>query len=109
EAAAEGFHQDTDLDGATTEPTIGLGDRQRQPAELGEFLPDIRAEAEWIVGDPAAVIGGIGFVDEAVGTFAQQPLLVAQGQVHLIYFAFPTLLVPLSGPRDGALRDPPPC
>ena len=88
EPAAECFHQNADLDGAAAEAAIGLRDRQRQPAEFGELLPEIGAEAERIVGDPAAVIGGIGFLDEAVGTFAQQPLLVAQGEVHLIYFAF---------------------
>ena len=55
----------------------------------------VGAEAERIAGDPAAVIGGIGLADEAVGTFAQQPLLVAQGKVHLIYFACSTLLVPV--------------
>jgi hypothetical protein len=31
------------------------------------------------------VIGGIGLADEAVGTFAQQPLLVTWGKVHLIF------------------------
>ena len=85
--AAERFHQDAGLDRAAAEPAIGLGDRQRQPAELGELLPDRGAEAERIVGDPAAVIGVVGFGDEAVGAFAQQALLVAQGEVHLIYFA----------------------
>jgi hypothetical protein len=39
------------------------------------------------------VIGGIGLVDEAVGTFAQQTLLVAGGKVHLICFACSILLV----------------
>lgn len=80
---------------STAPPPMGLGDRQRQPAEIGELLPDIGAEAEWIVGDPAAVIGGVGLADEAVGTFAQQPLLVTQGEVHLIYFACSILLVPV--------------
>ena len=42
EAAAECFHQDADLDRAAAEPAMGFGDRQRQPAELGEFFPDIR-------------------------------------------------------------------
>ena len=60
EAAPECFHQDADLDRAAAEPAMGLGDRQRQPAEIGELLPDVGAEAERIAGDLAAVIGGIG-------------------------------------------------
>ena len=108
QAAPERFHQDADLDRAAAEPAMGLGDRQRQPAEIGELLPDIGAEAERIAGDLAAVIGGIGLADEAVGTFAQQPLLVAWGKVHLICFACSILLVPVSGRRDAGLRDPPP-
>ena len=67
---------------------MGLGDRQRQPAEIGKLLPDIGAEAERIVRDLTAVIGGIGLADEAIGTFAQQSLLVAWGKVHLIFFAW---------------------
>ena len=43
-------------------------------------------EAERIARAAAAVIGVIGFRDEAVDTFAQQPLLVAEVEVHLIYF-----------------------
>ena len=77
-------------------PPYSSRDRQRQPAEIGELFPDRRAEAERIVRDLAAVIGVIGLADEAVGTFAQQPLLVAQGEVHLIYFARPILLAPVS-------------
>ena len=93
--APERFHQDADLDRAAAEPAMGLGNRQRQPAEIGELLPDVGAEAERIAGDLAAVIGGIGLADEAVGTFAQQPLLVARGKVHLICFACSILLVPV--------------
>ena len=66
---------------------MGLGDRQREPAEIGELFPDLGAEAERIAGDLAAVIGGIGLADEAIGTFAQQALLVTWGKVHLFYFA----------------------
>ncbi|MHC2256571.1 hypothetical protein ACVILK_006263 [Bradyrhizobium embrapense] len=40
QAAAECFHQQPDLDRAAAEPAMGFGDRQRQPAELGELLPD---------------------------------------------------------------------
>ena len=87
--APEGFHHDADLDRAGAEPAIGLRDRQRQPAELGELFPDRGAEAERIARRAAAMIGVIGFGDEAVDTFAQQALLVAQGEVHLIYFARP--------------------
>ena len=87
QAAAERFHQDAGLDRAGAEPAIGLRDRQRQPAEIGELFPDLAAEAERIARDAAAVIGVIGLGDEAVDAFAQQPLLVAQGEVHLIYFA----------------------
>src|SRR6185369_927546 len=108
ETAAERFHQDADFDRAAAEPAMGLGDRQRQPAEIGELLPQIGAEAEWLACDLAAVIGGIGFADEAVDTFAQQPLLVAQGEVHLIFFARSTWLVPVSGRRDASPPDPPP-
>jgi hypothetical protein len=82
EAAPERFHQDADLDRAATEPAIGLVDRQRQPAEIGELLPDVGAEAVRFVRQFAAAIGGVGLADKAVGTFAQQPLLVAQGEVH---------------------------
>ena len=85
--APERFHQDADLDRAAAEPAIGFRDRQRQPAELGELLPDLGAEAERIVRQLAAMIGVVGLGDKAVGTFAQQPLLVAQGKVHLLYFA----------------------
>jgi hypothetical protein len=42
------------------------------------------------------MIGVIGLVDKAVGTFAQHPLLVAQGEVHLIFFAFVIWLAPVS-------------
>jgi hypothetical protein len=71
---------------------MGFGDGQRQPPEIGELFPDVRAEAEWFAGDLAAVIGGIGLADEAIGTFAQQPLLVTWGKVHLICFARSILL-----------------
>ncbi len=33
------------------------------------------------------MLGVIGLGYKALGTFAQQPLLVAQGKVHGIYFA----------------------
>ena len=69
------------------EPAILFSNRQRQPAEIGELFPDRRAVAERIARAAAAVIGVIGFRDEAVDTFAQQALLVAQGEVHLICFA----------------------
>ena len=42
ESAPERFHQDADLDRAAAEPVIGLRNRQRQPAEFGELLPDRR-------------------------------------------------------------------
>ena len=42
--APERLHQDADLDGAAAEPAMGLGDRQRQPAELGELLPELGAD-----------------------------------------------------------------
>ena len=46
-----------------------------------------RAEAERIARQPAAMIGVVGLADKAFGTFTQQPLLVAQGKVHMFYFA----------------------
>ena len=87
QAAAERFHQDAGFDRAGAEPAIGLADRQRQPAEVGELFPDVGAETKRIAGNAAAVIGVIGPGDEAVDAFAQQALLVAQGKVHLNYFA----------------------
>ena len=39
--AAERFHHDAGLDRAGAEPAIGLADRQRQPAEIGELFPDL--------------------------------------------------------------------
>ena len=78
EAAAKGFHQDADLDRAAAEPAKVFADRQRQPAEIGKLFPDRRAEAERLVRRLAAMVGVVGLVDKAVGTFAQQPLLVAQ-------------------------------
>jgi hypothetical protein len=51
--------------------------------------------AERFAGDLSAVIGGIDLADKAVGTFAQQPLLVARGKVHLFCFACSILLVPV--------------
>ena len=38
--APERFHQDADFDRAAAEPAMGLSNRQRQPAEIGELLPD---------------------------------------------------------------------
>ncbi len=84
--APKGFHHDAGLDRAGAEPAIFLRNRQRQPAEIGELLPDRGAEAERIARAAAAVIGVIGFRNEAVDTFAQQALLVAEVEVHLIYF-----------------------
>ena len=46
--APEGFHHDAGLDRAGAEPAIGFGNRQRQPAEIGELFPDRGAEAERI-------------------------------------------------------------
>ena len=86
QAAPEGFHHDAGLDRAGAEPAIVFRNRQRQPAEFGELFPDRGTEAERIARAAAAVIGVIGFRNEAVDTFAQQPLLVAEVEVHLIYF-----------------------
>jgi hypothetical protein len=71
-------------------------DRQGEPAQIGKLLPDIGAEATRIVRRPLAMIGIVGVGDKAVGTFAQHPLLVAQGEVHLIFFAFVIWLAPVS-------------
>ena len=81
--APERFHQDAGLDRAAAKPAMGFVDRQRQPAEIGEFFPDLGTEAERIGRRAAAVIGVIGLGNEAVDAFAQQALLVAQGKVHL--------------------------
>ena len=94
-AAPERFHQYADFDRTAAEPAVGLGNRQRQPAEFGELLPEIGTEAERFAGDLSAVIGGIGLADKAVGTFAQQPLLVTRGKVHLICVACSILPVPV--------------
>jgi hypothetical protein len=84
--APERFHQDTGFDRAAAQPAMGFIDRQRQPAEIGELLPDFGTEAERIGRRAATMIGVIGLGDEAVDAFAQQALLVAQGKVHLNYF-----------------------
>ena len=80
ESASECFHQDAGLDRTAAKPAMGFIDRQRQPAEIGEFLPDLGTEAERIGRHAAAVIGVIGLGNEAVDAFAQQSLLVAQGR-----------------------------
>ena len=84
--APERFHQDADLDRAAAKPAMVLGDRQRQPAELGELLPDLGAEAERIVRQETAMVGVVGLRHKTFGTLTQHPLLVAQCKVHLIYF-----------------------
>src|SRR5260370_41397822 len=87
EPTPERFHKKAGPDRAVAESAIGFTDRQRQPAEIGELFPDRRTEAELIAGLTAAMIGVVGPADKAIGTFAQQPLRVAQRKAHLIYFA----------------------
>src|SRR5215510_13292891 len=77
--------------------------RQRQPAELGELLPCRCAEAVGLGRRLAAVIGGVGVADKTLGAFAQQALLVAEGEVHLI-----ASLSPVSVRKGAGPRDPPP-
>lgn len=79
---AKRLHQNPDLDRAAAEPAKLLRDRQRQPAELGELFPDIRAVSERIVRHLAAMIGIVAFGDKALRALAQQPLLVAEIEVH---------------------------
>jgi hypothetical protein len=87
QSAPEGFHHDTRLDRAGAEPAVFLRNRQRQPAEIGKLFPDRGTVAERIARAAAAVIGVIGFRDEAVDTLAQQALLVAEVEVHLFCFS----------------------
>src|SRR4029078_12404622 len=81
--AAERLHQNAGLDRAAAEPAMLFGNRQRQPAEIGKFLPDRRREAERFGSRLAAMLGIVGLADESVGALAQQPLLVAGGEIHL--------------------------
>jgi len=62
--APECLHQDAGLDRAAAKSAIGFIDRQRQPAELGEFFPDLGTEAERIAASAAAVIGVVSFGNE---------------------------------------------
>ena len=83
--AAEGFHHDAGLDRAarrarhTPRRSAAPASRDRQTVSRSPALKPSGSPAL-----RAAVIGVIGFRDEAVDTFAQQALLVAEGEVHLI-------------------------
>src|SRR5437879_4511157 len=55
--------------------------------EHGKLLPHRRAEAERIIRHLAAMIGIVAFGHEALGAFAQQPLLVTEIEVHRVYSA----------------------
>src|SRR5262249_53277697 len=102
--APERFHQDSDIDRAAAEPAMLFRNRQRQPAELGKLFPYRCAETVRLRRRFAAVLGGAGLADKAVNAFAQQALLVAEGEVHLT--VSPRWVC---ARKDASLTGPPPC
>src|SRR5262245_5508804 len=101
--APERLHQNPDFNGSPAEAAVLFGNRQRQPAEVGELLPDRRTEAVGLGRSLAPVVGGISSTDKTVGAFAQQALLVAEGEVHLS-----TSLWRVFARKDAGPKDPPP-
>jgi len=66
---------------AAAKPAIGFIDRQRQPAEIGEFFPDVSTEAERLGCHAGRCVRVIGLGQRSGRPLsAQQALLVAQAR-----------------------------
>ena len=85
EVPAERLHQDGELDRAAAAAAVLQSERQAEPAERGELVPDLAAPAGFAVGDflKGAVVVALG--QEFLGAAAQDRVLGIVSKVHGVF------------------------
>jgi hypothetical protein len=79
---AKSFAKNHDIRGATADPALGFGEGHRQPAELGELLPQ-RCVVAGLGAAEAQMVGYVTMIgNKPANAVLQQDLFFAKGKVH---------------------------
>src|SRR5262249_27647865 len=82
EPATERLHDDQRVDRVAAGAAVGLGQRDRQRAEIGELAPEIAAEAGVGGDDVLALVELVAALEQPRERVAQLVLLLGEVEVH---------------------------